>query len=631
MSNRSLSILASPITSPSLHSALVGPLLICVSLFSAIPLLSTSVFAQNGCEYPHVLMIVDRSTSMRGQIDGQTKWDLASTAIEAMLSEFSLTAEFGLMLYPGPSGSGAQGVEGTVDACRVNQQDDVCTPQRPRCTTGEVVVDVALNTEQSIQDAMIWPDALSHSYTPTWQSIEAASQYQPLIQDTQDNYAILLTDGWQCCGVYNNGTRCEAEPRSLPVDKIRELKEAGVTPFIIGFGGSVDVTTLQRMAIEAGTAKAGCDPEATDINSPLLCYYQASEPQTLNIFLNEIGRQISDEVCDGLDNDCDGSTDENLTQRCTSSCGEGVAQCERGAWGDCNAPQASEESCNEFDDDCDGQIDEGLSRPCQTACGIGSERCVDGAWASCDAPPELEESCNRLDDNCDGQVDEGCECIDGDRQVCGSDIGSCQQGNQTCAQEMWGACVGQLTAQEETCNGLDDDCDGSTDEGLTQACSSACGEGMSACEGGQWTACSAPDVPEEQCNGLDDDCDGVQDEGDLCDGGLACRCGGCAPPCSMNECSNGGLCVDGICETDQCPSGMHCEDSLCADGERPAEDPDPMMSEGESMPDEMQDLNQGKTQSTEGCQSHTQSVTPGLLIFLGLLSIFTRRRRQDAL
>lgn len=117
-----------------------------LALIGALSLAGSPEALAQQCELPGVLVVLDRSASMTGQIGGQRKWDIAVSALQSMLDDHGDEARYGLMLYPGPSGGGANGVEGPVGACRFNQQDDVCTPQRPRCTTGEVVVDVAQGT-----------------------------------------------------------------------------------------------------------------------------------------------------------------------------------------------------------------------------------------------------------------------------------------------------------------------------------------------------------------------------------------------------------------------------------------------------------------------------------------------------
>ena len=92
------------------------------------------------------------------------------------------------------------------------------------CSTGEIVVEPAQGTRMAIMDSMVWPQGLGDSYTPTWQSLEAAGNYEALIDADSRNFVVLLTDGWQCCGVYAeevNGDRtirCEPEDRNLVVD-----------------------------------------------------------------------------------------------------------------------------------------------------------------------------------------------------------------------------------------------------------------------------------------------------------------------------------------------------------------------------------------------------------------------------
>ena len=229
---------------------------------------------------------------------------------------------------------------------------------------------------------------------------------------------------------------------------------------------------------------------------------------------------LPEEVCNGLDDDCDGVTD-GVLRTCNSACGVGIETCTLGVWGGCTAPGSTTcldytscesfeqcsavcpsrptESCNGVDDDCDGETDH-LTRPCAGGCGPGSETCLDGTWVGCDAPEPI--TCTNY---------------------------------TTCVEhEMCAAACPPVPA--EVCNNRDDDCNGEADDGLVRTCSTACGEGERICTAGVWSVCTAPlpnscmnfatcrvedlcvaacsPPPEEVCNGEDDDCSGAADDGD---------------------------------------------------------------------------------------------------------------------
>jgi len=161
------------------------------------------------------------------------------------------------------------------------------------------------------------------------------------------------------------------------------------------------------------------------------------------------------------------------------ACKAGQRACVNGSWGACtgqvlpNAP----ETCDGQDDDCDGLVDEEFG---QTTCGQGLcqvtvQDCVGGVPNPCQpkaASPT--EQCDGVDDDCDGSIDEGCSCLNGKTQPCYSGPagtqgkGLCKGGTQTCTNGAWGACVGEVTPETELCNGLDDDCDGVVDDGSPQ-------------------------------------------------------------------------------------------------------------------------------------------------------------------
>jgi len=549
-------------------------------LAAAVCLLcSIPVHAQE-CEYPGVLVVLDRSTSMNGQIGGQTKWDLAVDAVLDLVGEHEDDSHIGLMIYPGPSGTGANGIEGAVGACRVNRQNQQCSADMPMCTTGEVVVPPGPGTTDAILDALVWPAALHDSYTPTWQSLEAVHEY-PLIHNVdRRDFVILITDGWQCCGTYRNpedGSRwdcgnrycCEPEDRDLAVEKVRQLAEADITTYVIGFGGSVDKRTLHRMAVAAGTGREGCDPDDAGANGAQRCYFQADSEGDLDAALAGIGRQIEEELCDGKDNDCDLRVDEDLHIDCVTACGPGQRTCVNGQWSVCSARDAAAEECDGEDNDCDGQTD-GIARGCANACGVGREICTDGVWGGCDAPQPAEEVCNGEDDNCDEVVDEGCDCQPGETRECGTDVGTCQIGVQSCnAQGQWQPqCEGGVGPQPEECDSVDSDCDGEID-GMTRDCSTECGVGQETCVAGRWQDCEAPEPGPETCNGADDDCDGQVDEAltrrceTACGSGVEACEEGAWVGCTAREPEPTDICGNGA--DDDC-NGRVDDDCLCEDG-----------------------------------------------------------------
>ncbi len=299
-------------------------------------------------------------------------------------------------------------------------------------------------------------------------------------------------------------------------------------------------------------------------------------------------------------------TNQNLYGACTGS-----RNCEVGGLSQCKALVPKPEECNGIDDDCDSNTDNfDASAPCQKTNQFGScpgviIACVDGK-TQCDAPDAKPEKCNGIDDDCDGETDESL-CDDGDpctKDTCNTD-GSCKH------KELAGLVCddGSLCTQTDKClagkcvggNALDcDDNDPCTND---------------TCD--PFTGCVHKPASDAVC----------PDDGDVCTQDL-CKNGKCSHPQAKDgtKCADDGkVCTSDVCQAGACAhkpkdsgkcsdDGNGCTKDVCSAGQcqhiaansSPCEDGNPCTlndtcQAGKCLPGPINQCNDGKPCTKDAC------------------------------
>ena len=257
-----------------------------------------------------------------------------------------------------------------------------------------------------------------------------------------------------------------------------------------------------------------CD-ECTDVDEDLFCAEDNEDcddnDETVNPDAQEVG--------DGKDNDCDGTTDEGTGAGDDDD--DGFSEND----GDCNDNNSSinpnaNELCDNVNNDCDANTADGVDEPGYgdpTNCGIGEcasvgvFTCINGAMTdTCQPGPEAIETCDGLDNDCNNVIDNGALLNffqDFDIDTYGNLIivqQACQppQGYVANDDDCNDNNASINPAAQEVCDQVDNDCDGQIDEG------DVCEQGCQDLD--QDLVCDNEDLCEGFPN-VDDDNDGVDD------------------------------------------------------------------------------------------------------------------------
>jgi len=288
------------------------------------------------------------------------------------------------------------------------------------------------------------------------------------------------------------------------------------------------------------------------------------------------------EACNGIDDDCDGTADNGLpfqdfyvdadgdgfgnpASTKLNSC-QAMVQGRVPNLGDCDdanptVKPGATELCNKVDDNCDGQVDNGIAYTSYypDADGDGFGSATANAESSC-APvpgkvtnnsdcndsnpgvkPGAPELCNGVDDNCNGTADESLTYSNYYVDMDGDGFGAAGSTPQSACVPVAGRVTNALDCNDaspsikpgapEACNGVDDNCNGQADDGLTftayyvdadgdgfgagagqQACAPIAGRVDNNADCNDGNPAIKPGAP-ETCNGVDDNCNSQVDEG----------------------------------------------------------------------------------------------------------------------
>jgi len=592
----------------------------------SICVLFSSRASANCGPIPQALVLLDRSGSMTELVAGQSKWNIASGAVNSVVGTFVGQIDFGLMLFPR-------------------------WPHVADCSSGEVNVPVAPSTSGAIAAALsgTYPDG----NTPLALSLDEARLHLQQIKIAGPaQYVILITDGMETCQpTYVNTPQLAAS----------KLMADGVKTYVVGFGGGVDPASLIATAQAGGTGS----------------YFQADNLTQLNAALTQIAALLSccgdakldpGELCDtgipaGSPGACPTSCDDGnpctqdvkVGSACQTACaftavtapvnGDGCCPPGANSQTDSDCPPSCGNGVLEPGEQCDTGIPAGQWGGCPTSCDDGNPCTTDTlAGSGCAATCAHVNTCSTKDCG-NGKLDPGewCDVAIGAGQP-GSCPKSCDDGDPCTKDNLGGAdCLAKCTnvpisvpvggdgccppgANSQT----DSDCPATCGNGVLDK-GESCDPGIQSGPGSCATDCDDNNVCTKDLfggSGCDVKCshspiaaDPTNKDG-CCPAGLTdAQDADCPPACDPDKQQG---CVD-PCQGVQCPDGQYCKAGTCVpwpktptSGETEAGEPGAAPSTGPAGND-----------WGDGCACRTADGPPGAwLTAILLLLLFGIRRRS---